>query len=226
MPMLTFWITLGLFLAVTVLELVFAFFEMDKPRSIVKPFCVSVPAIAALIISPNLLGGLIFLGAMLGVLGDICLIFKKNQKLFVVGTGFFLLGHITYIALMIVLFRESIHWYNYLILAMLHLTVWGLSLYAVHKLIKDWRLCIPGCFYLSTLFMEVVWGFFMAGMATEKMLVVAIGSTIFLSSDIYLVKCNFYKHSKREDFFIMLLYLIGQGLIIYGLLFSGGAIFA
>ena len=120
--------------------------------------------------------------------------------------------------------ESQLQWYHPLIFVLIHLVVWALSLYPVHKIIPSYKLCVPGCFYLSTLFMVVLFSFFVAGVANERMLMVAIGATIFLSSDIYLVKCNFYKHSKREDFFIMLLYLIGQGLIVYGLLYSGGAL--
>ncbi|MBO4541327.1 MAG: hypothetical protein J5736_05055, partial [Bacilli bacterium] len=206
-PTTVFWITLGLFLAISTAECLFAFFEKDKPRMILKTFCVGVLVVAAILISPNTLGILVMCGALLGAIGDLFLIFKGKLWCFLAGTGSFLLGHVCYIFAIAYLFQNQLQWYHPLIFVLIHLIVWALSIYPVHKIIKSYKLCIPGCFYLSTLFMFVLFSFFVAGMANEKMLMVAIGATIFLSSDIYLVKCNFYKHSKREDFFIMLLYL-------------------
>ena len=223
-PTIIFWITLALFVAVSTAECIFAFFEKDKPRAILKTFCVGILVVAAILISPNLLGVLIMCGALMGAIGDLFLIFKGKQLCFLIGTGCFLLGHGFYLATIAYLFQDQLTWYHPLVFVLVHLVVWALSIYPVHKIIKSYKLCIPGCFYLSTLFMVVLFSFFVAGVANERMLMVAIGATIFLASDIYLVKCNFYKHSKREDFFIMLLYLIGQGLIVYGLLYSGGAL--
>ena len=221
--LVAFWITIGIYLALMAFELAFAFFEKEKQRVLIKGFCVLPLAFLAIFFQPNLVGALIMAGVLLGDLGDILLIFKKKMAFFALGSVAFLLGHFSYMASMIVLFHEELHWYIPVVFAGLLLLVWLLSLYPVHKIIKPYAICLPACFYLATLFIEALLAYFLAGVADERMLITAIGATIFLSSDIYLTKCNFYKHSKREHFFIMLLYLAGQGLIVFGLLLSAGS---
>lgn len=49
------------------------------------------------------------------------------------------------------------------------------------------------------------------------MILGVIGGISFLASDLILTKSFFIKDFKRRDYYIMLFYLLGQGLILIGI---------
>jgi uncharacterized membrane protein YhhN len=138
------------FCALTIVECVFAFLEKEGPRKIVKPFCVLMLAIIAIVYQPT--AWLIYLGAFLGVLGDVFLIWKHNNHLcFGLGMGAFLIGHIAYIAQIISIIYPSINWAYYVAGGFLVLA-FNLGCYHVtKKVVKDGKLAFVSNIYLSAI---------------------------------------------------------------------------
>jgi len=81
----------SLFVIISLVELFLAFNEYEKWRMIIKPFSLFFLALSALFALPT--PPLIYIGAFLGMIGDIFLIFVRKKKLFILGTLSFLFGH-------------------------------------------------------------------------------------------------------------------------------------
>lgn len=207
-----------IFVLVSLVELVLAFHEMEKWRKIVKPFSLLFLAFSALIALPS--HPLIFIGAILGMVGDVFLIFVKKRKLFILGTISFLLGHFAYISeiLFIMLKDNPVPWWFYVVALFLMLTL-TLAFYPFSKKITgDRYLSLLGNLYLSVLVLVTI----ISVIATSKgftnfMVLGIIGGISFLASDLLLIQATFVRDFKRRDYYIMLFYLLGQAFIVSGL---------
>ncbi|MBP5091369.1 MAG: hypothetical protein J6328_02295, partial [Bacilli bacterium] len=94
-----------------------------------------------------------------------------------------------------------------------------IAIYPCKKITGKWAMAIPGAFYLSTLLTDVVAGVILVANGYAVAWLIVLGGFFFFGSDCYLSKTQFLKHDKREDFYIMLTYLLGQMLIVMGILF-------
>lgn len=207
-----------LFVIVSLIELILAFNEVEKWRKIVKPFSLLLLAISALIALPS--HPLIYIGALLGMVGDIFLIFVHKRKLFILGTISFLLGHFAYISeiLFIMLANNPVPWWFYVVAIFLMLVV-VLAFYPFSKKITGNRyLSLLGNLYLSVLVLVTVTSVIASAKGFTNFMVLGIvGGLSFLASDLILIQATFIKDFKRRDYYIMLFYLLGQALIVSGL---------
>ena len=210
----------GLFALCSFIHLIFCFLEKEKARKISKIFCVTLLAIAAILYKPN--APLIYVGAFLGVIGDIFLIFKKNIKSFFVGTIFFIGGHVLYLTQAILLINpnSALHWSVYLVVGLiLLLLTFGLYPITGKKLGPT---ALIGNFYMPFLLVLLSLGIYLSVVNNNYLpgLLFACGYLSFFISDSTLIYTSFFKDIKRRDFYIMLFYLIAQALIITGLLLA------
>lgn len=216
---LAVYILFGLFAVLSIVECVFAFYEKEGPRKIIKPFCVAILGVIAIVYQPT--AWLIYLGAFLGVAGDVLLIWKHNKKCFAFGMLAFLLGHLAYIAEIIVIIHPSISWPYYVAGGFLVLA-FNLGFYHVtKKVVKDGKLAFVSNIYLSALGMVPIAALVGSCVGYFSYLFLTfLGGLAFVASDSILAYTIFTRDIKRRDFFIMAFYLMGQAGIIFGLLLS------
>lgn len=202
----------------SLLHLYFCFIENEKLRHISKPFCVSFLALAALFYLPT--EPFIYLGALLGVGGDILMLFKKKKIPFAIGTVLFFIGHIFY---MIAAFRSYLS--SYVIPYWIYLILFGaiilimFSIYPFTKKISH-TFALPGGAYFALLGIMTGIGVVLIFTHSDKILasiLFTLGYLLFLMSDTILTITTFIKDVKRRDFYIMFTYLAAQGLIVSGL---------
>ena len=215
------YIFFGLFIAVTIAELIMAFNEIEKARMILKPFSMFFLAIAALIAVPN--HPLIYLGAFLGMVGDIFLLWPKNKKMFLAGATSFLVGHTLYISEIIhIMFKgQALPWWFYAEVSF-GVLLFVLAFYPMSKKIcGDRYLTLVGNTYIAVLILVSVVSIIACVKGfTNFMVLGIIGGISFLASDLILVQATFVKDFKRRDYYIMLFYLLGQALIVSGLVLT------
>lgn len=210
----------GLFALCSLVHLIFCFLEKEKARKITKTFCVTLLGIAAILYKPD--APLIYVGAFLGVIGDIFLIFKKNIKSFFFGTLFFISGHVLYLAQGILLINpnSTLHWSVYLVVGLiLLLLIFGLYPITGKKL---GPVALLGNFYMPFLLVLLSLGIYLAVVNKNYVpgLLFTFGYFSFFISDSTLIYTSFFKDIKRRDFYIMLFYLAAQALIVAGLLLA------
>lgn len=207
----------GLFVAVSIVELVAAFLEKEMIRKITKPFSVFFLALAVVVTLPT--HPLIYIGAFLGMLGDIALI-SKNHKLFLLGTILFLFGHFCYLGeiLFVMMKNQPLDWWFYVVVGFAIL-LFTLAFYPFSKKITKSRyLALIGNIYLGVLLVVSVVSIIASAKGFANFMILGvIGGISFLASDLILTKSFFIKDFKRRDYYIMLFYLLGQALILTGI---------
>jgi len=210
------------FLSVSFAELILAFLLKEKARKIVKPFCLFLLFLSLVFLSPSTKLIPLYVGLLLDMAGDVLLaVDEKGDKLFVIGAVFFLFGHFAYLA-------EAI-WLYYGLFPIFYLAIWG-GLYLVfwlgfffpvRRVTHSLPLGLSGSFYLATLASLMALGFLFTGAVGVRYgLYLAMGALFFLLSDLMITARNYVKRIKRCEFYIMLTYLLGVGLIASSLLLS------
>ncbi len=215
-PIVTY-IFFGLFVIVSLAEIILAFNEREKFRKMVKPLCLLFLGISVITILPD--HPFIYIGAFLGMVGDIFLIWKK-RPLFMIGTFSFLLGHFFYISeiLFVMMNGTPMPWWFYVVVSfsILLLVIAGYPF--SKKITKNRWMALLGNLYLSVLLLVTVTSIIAStnGFANYMILGV-VGGVSFLASDLILTTATFIRNFKRRDYYIMLFYLIGQAFIIIGI---------
>lgn len=197
------------------LELIFAFLEKETLRKIIKPFCML--SLTFILISLNLTNPILYIVIGLGFLGDICLIYKKTNKIiFSLGILFFFVGHILYCYLFASKLNYQIDLWVYISLGVLGLLTPLLSYKTLHPLVKEYT--IPGTYYFYILLMDLLFStFLMVSNTSVNSILIFVGVLLFILSDTILSFTTFIMDVKRRDFYIMLTYLIAQSLIAINL---------
>lgn len=216
----TAYVFFGLFIIVSLAEIIFAFNEMEKIRKAIKPFCMLMLGIAAAVAVPN--HPLIYIGAFMGMIGDIFLIWKK-RPIFMMGTAAFLIGHFLYISEILYVMAKDIvwQWWFYVAIAF-GILLFIIALYPITKKItKNRWMSLLGNFYLSILLLVTIVSLLASinGFANYMVLGV-IGGISFLTSDLILTNATFVRDFKRRDYYIMMFYLLGQAFIVVGMCFT------
>ena len=204
----------GLFVALSLVHLVFCFLEKELARKITKcpgTLCLFVAAVIAVPNEP-----LVYLGLFFGLLGDFCLLKKHKVWPFICGTVSFLIGHILYIAMFIRLCGE-LH-YAYFVGTGLWVILFPILFVRLAKtIVHQKKLIVIGCIYFSLLTLDLIWAIIAcAHGCLDYVLLSAFGAVCFIISDSFLTRTMFKKDVKRRDFYIMSTYLLAQGLIIVG----------
>ena len=210
-------VALILMILVFAAELVCCFLELEKPRKIIKPFCLLTLII--FLASLKLNNIYVYSALVFGLIGDIFLIFKKQQKMLILlGIFAFFIGHLFYIFTFTQLLSYDIPQYVIVIVV-------GLGLFTP---LIPYKLCysktksftIPGAIYAYVLFIECTMSILLAiDKQSSFTTLILCGNILFVISDIILSISMFFKDFKRRDFYIMFTYLAAQTLMSIGLLF-------
>ena len=200
-------------LVLIIVHLVFCFLEKNRERKITKCFCVvSIGLIVWALGAKNIF---VYFALLFGLLGDLCLIFKDNKKLLVLGMIAFGINHIFYYIGALQKIDNLNPCFYYII--PLVFTLISLIIYLFGK--KYFKsLSIPSSIYASSLgsefFVMIIFLIYSYKYyAYPLCFLPLLGNLIFIVSDLYLAKTLFIKHDKREDFYIMFTYLVGQFLL-------------
>lgn len=204
-------IGLSLFLIATAVELVFAFIENERLRKIVKVFPVLILAVTMTIVFPEY--PLIYLAIYCGFLGDLLLIFEKQTPFFFIGGAIFLVGHILYLLNYLSLSTLDLPWYTYIIATILFILLVVIAYLKLNHKMKLPQVFV-GAIYFFTLGIGIMLTLYLGFTHSTYFFITTIGYLMFLISDALLSKKNFDKEYKRDDFYIMLTYLLAQVLIV------------
>jgi len=157
------------------------------------------------------------------MIGDIFLLWPKNKKLFLAGATSFLIGHTFYISEIIhIMFQgQSLAWWFYVVVSF-GVLLFVLAFYPMSKkLCGDRYLTLVGNTYIAVLILvSIVSTIACFKGFTNYMVLGIIGGISFLASDLILIQATFVKDFKRRDYYIMLFYLLGQALIVSGLVLT------
>lgn len=206
----------------SIIHLIFAFLVNERLRKITKPFCMLFLMVAAIIALPNY--PLIYIGAFLGLAGDVFLIRQDKNLCFFVGTISFALGHICYASQIIIYLSKSgidVPWFFYVAVGVF-LFAMVIGLYPFTKKLAG-KAALIGNFYIPLLFVMLGLGIWTIVSVVPNYggVMITLGYGLFIFSDLFLVLSKFKFHIYRKDFYIMLSYLSAQVLIVVGLLLIG-----
>lgn len=210
-------IFLALFVVASVIQLIFAFKEQEDLRRKEKFACLLTLAFFAFFAFPN--RPLIYIGALLGMAGDIL---DLEPKTFYLGVVAFFLGHVCYILEAIwELFNFYISWVVYLVIfgtfILTTLVMFGFCRkHKNHSKID----CIGQSLYFAILVTYLPVFIFSTMKANSLMCISLIGSLFFITSDSILVKTHFGPKFKRYHFYIMGTYLLAELFIVLGFILS------
>lgn len=208
----------ALFVATSIVHIVFCFFEMEKCRKATKCFTTLFLSLAAVIAIPT--EPLVYLGCFFGCLGDLFLLKKHKVWPFVGGLVSFLIGHILYILALIRL-GVPFHWGYFVAMALWVLVFPVLAYFLARRIVHQKKLIFGGTVYFAFLTLDFIWSVILCAKGyTNYCLLCVFGSLCFLISDLILTRTMFYRDVKRRDFYIMLTYLLAQGLLVAGLVMT------
>ena len=207
----------AIFLLVSLIHLIFCFYENEKWRKITKCLTTGSLFIALVIAIPA--HPLPYIGLFLGLLGDFFLLKKHKVWPFALGLISFLAGHVVYIAEIFLLTGE-LSW-GYIVSFVFYLVIFPIAFYnLIHRLIHQRHLAFGGTLYAAVISSALLMTIFsLANGASEYMVLVLLGYIAFIISDTMLALTLFKRNIKRRDFFIMSTYLLAQGLIAVGFCF-------
>ena len=191
------------------------YIEKELPRKVSKIFI--IPLLMLGLILSKTYNPLLYIGLILGWIGDIFLIFTGKKKFFIVGAISFALGHLSYIfATMILFFKKyslsSVPFWIYIVLTIVAIVFILLTTFKIKKHMG--LLSYLGAFYFYILVVALLTSYL-----TGKY-ILSIGFAVFMISDSILSIARFAHPIKRQHFYIMSTYIAAQTLIclsfIYG----------
>jgi len=214
-----FFILFGLFVATSIVELVFAFIEKESARRIVKPFLMLFLMLACWLALPT--HNFIVASLICALIGDI-LVVVPNKKCFPLGVVFFFFGHIFYIIEVCAnLLHGNLSTSQIIVIIAMFVVIFVSSFMLIfRKIAENKPLGLGMSLYFATLLSVLPtmciatanFGYFM-GLSIA-------GSVFFIASDSLLMYCKYFKKIKRHHFYIMITYLIAQSLIVLGFVLS------
>lgn len=209
-------IFLIIFLAVSVVNVVF--YKNQKIQYATTPFLVPLILIYYSIGNPDL-NVLLIIGAILGWVGDICLMFPQNsEKRFMLGLISFLIGHILYI----ITFLQAItNWTAFQTYVFVGVPIYLLFAVWIGKKLKEKAGEMLPAIIIYMIVIEVMsFTALMRGSTSGSGFpwFTFIGSLFFIGSDTLLAWDRFKSEIKGIRAMAMSTYIIAQFLIIQGFL--------
>lgn len=213
----------SLYAILSFFELFYAFKEKETPRKIIKPFLMFTLTFFITLIFPEAL--LLYLGCFFGIIGDIFFIFKSNKKFIYLGLVAFAINHIFYILFMfhfsLSLMSIDYFFFSLLMLLLAFVVFTLISYVAIKKILKiNVGLNIAGSLYCSILILDFLMTILSLCFNHIYMIISILGMVLFIISDSILSYTLFKKDIKRRDFYIMLTYILAQGLFTLGCILS------
>lgn len=185
-------------------------------------------AMVAIMLNPQALnfGVLIFMGGVLGLIGDIvldlkCIYLKDADKYLYSGFSFFLAGHVLYNIAIVM--QNQLKWQHVLICIVISIVIGGLTVLTSKTMKIDFgKFKLIVLAYSSLLVLTSATSIFSAFLTGDKsMIVLAIGAVLFLLSDLVLSFTYFSKGwDKPVHIFVNhLLYYAAQFMIASSIMF-------
>ena len=209
---------LGLFIIFTILHLWASFHDDKKYRSYTKPFLISFLLLYYLFSTKNINIYLV-LALFTSWLGDVLLI-PKGHKWFTIGGISFMFAHLFFI----LVYKDNIVFNNWLLLILLLIIYISIS-YKTYSMIKPTtpkKMIHVMFFYLICNSLMNIFAFIQFNtLLNIGSLLAYIGAILFFISDNVLFLVRYYKNENyifKKHFPVMLTYLIGEFLIVQGLL--------
>lgn len=198
------------FFGLCVAELICAFFEWEKPRKILKPFCVGVLFLIALFTFP--MEYCLYLSFFFGMVGDIFFIFKDDKRWVSLGLLSFLIDHVFMISEIAIMLGDKILSIHVIYLVFFFALFYAFSVLGLKYVfqIKDKFLLIGGGFYSCVLVLDFAFQIMALTLGYQYFISGVVGGVLFIMSDSILTYTLFKKDFKRRDFPIMFTYLAAQ----------------
>lgn len=206
-------IFLGLFVVASIVQLVFAFLEKESLRRKEKFLCLLFLGLFAVFAFPN--KPLIYIGAFLGMLGDIL---DLNLRTFYFGVISFFVAHICYILeVLLDILKKEVPWYIDVAIVVTYVLV-TIIMYLFCKNRKKHNIIdkIGQSLYFAILVSYVPVLIYAVIVKGGYMYLSLIGSLFFIASDSILVYAHFGPKFKRYHFYDMATYLIAEVLLVLG----------
>ena len=210
-------IFLGLFVVASLVQLVFAFLEKENLRRKEKFVCLLMLSLFAFFAFPN--KPLIYVGALLGMIGDIL---DLQPKTFVLGVVCFYLGHLCYIFEAIWdIFNFNIPYYIYIVLVLTYIVIY-IIIYQIVRRNKNHSMIdkVGQSLYFSIQVTYLPIFIYTLIHFSNLMWLAIIGALLFITSDTILVKTHYGRKFKRYHFYIMGTYLLAELFIVLGFVLS------
>ena len=190
-------------------ELLFALLEIEKPRKIIKPFCMLFLSLIVLLFTP--LNYFFLIGALFGMVGDIFFIFKDKKKFILLGLASFALNHVFYILATWNVIKEQIEVIHALFLIPFFILFCAFSYLALERFFNIKGLIqIFGSLYMTVLVLDFAFQI-LARLVYDSFFIYSVfGGALFIISDSILTFTLFKKDFPRRDFPIMVTYLGAQ----------------
>lgn len=211
------YISLGLFVVASIVQLVLAFLEKESMRRKEKFTCLLFLTLFAVFAAPD--RPLIYVGAFLAMLGDIL---DLNLRTFIFGVLAFFVAHICYILEIILdILGGAFPWYMWIALVGTFLLVMILMYKYCEKKPTHSRVDKIGqSVYFATLFAYLPVIIYSMVAVGKYMYLSLIGALFFIVSDSILVRAHFGPKFKRHHFHDMITYLIAEVLLVLGFILT------
>ena len=218
------YIILILYVVMSFLHLLASYEDNSEKRKKTKPFLLGLLLLFYLFAAKEKSIYLI-LALVTSWLGDILLI-PKGHNWFTYGGISFIFSHLFFVA--VYMGQISFHHVNWLIIIPLALVYFGIALRVIFA-VKDTtpkKMVVPMYFYLICNSTMNVFAF-MQLITTHSAgaLVAYLGAVLFFVSDCTLFIVRYYKNPEviyKKHFTVMLTYLLGELLIVFGMLMIQG----
>ena len=157
----------------------------------------------------SLYGQLILLGLIACAVGDVCLLSRKSQALFVAGMAAFAVGHLAYLTAFITVPRDAISLTDIIVLGVTLFIGAGIYLWLKPYLPKEMRVAVV-IYFIIILIMVI----HALRLPTHGSLVLAmIGAVMFAVSDVFVGRDRFVSTNPKNALVITPLYFGAQALI-------------
>lgn len=215
-------IFLSIYLLFASLYVIFSAHYVVKIRYLSKPFLMVFLILAVLFSTYEytiLIAGLIF-----DLIGDIMLLNRKSNKIFVLGGLCFFVGHILYNVQFITLLATKTEFFAYPLGYVLTVAEFVVFLVLILLLVKyryrlRGKLLVICSLYFATLFLLIPLAINLVIQLNIWCLFILLGVILFAISDTLIFVSKFKRpHLKYRNFFVAITYALAQLLIIVGML--------
>lgn len=208
-------IFLSLYIALCTTHLVFCYQKKEKPRILTKPLLLLTLGICMCFYVTDY--PLIFIACFLACIGDILLIFDRRKLFFLIGAMFFASSHVVNIITQIQIIGLELSWWHYLLIYLPTPIAGLVGYFFIEKKPFSLFKYAFSLLHLTNVIFSIIslcTGHIASGM------MVLFGYLCCIASDIILDKMVSKIEKLDHNFYIMLLYLVGQLLTYFGLAFG------
>ena len=215
-------IFLSIYVVFASLYVIFTAHYVIKIRYLTKPFLMVFLILAVLFTTYEytiLIAGLIF-----DLIGDIMLLNRKSNKVFVLGGLCFFVGHILYNVQLIVLLATKTNYFDYplgYVLTAVEFVVFLVltTLLAKYRYRLSGKLMIIVSLYFAVLFLLTPLAINLVIQSSLWSLFILFGVILFAISDVIIFVSKFKRpHLKYRNFLVAITYALAQLLIVVGMI--------